>query len=195
LTNLPGEPCVLVLCHPVKYVTDVDHLLPRGGGAFLAEMDGNLTLRKIGDGFATMVELHHNKIRGPGFEPITFRLEKITCDRLVDKSGKQIPTVHAVVVTDQEVEGQAAKSMDDEDHVLTAVLANPSLSITEIAARCGWFWSDGQPAKSRAQKALERLGTDRLAKKGRGGTWVLTEAGKTAARKAALRFDNLENRT
>jgi hypothetical protein len=33
LTELPGGPCVLVLCHPIKYVTDPVQLLPRGGGA------------------------------------------------------------------------------------------------------------------------------------------------------------------
>ena len=31
LVNLPGEPCVLVMCHPVKNATQ-DNLLPRGGG-------------------------------------------------------------------------------------------------------------------------------------------------------------------
>jgi AAA domain len=46
LTTLPGNPCVLVLCHPVKHVTEPSQLLPRGGGAFLAEVNGNLTLWK-----------------------------------------------------------------------------------------------------------------------------------------------------
>src|SRR3954452_23132989 len=44
LTTLPGAPCVVVLCHPIKHVTDPTQLLPRGGGAFLAEVDGNLTI-------------------------------------------------------------------------------------------------------------------------------------------------------
>ena len=44
LTELPGQPCVLVLCHPIKNAADQTQLLPRGGGAFIAEMDGNLTL-------------------------------------------------------------------------------------------------------------------------------------------------------
>ena len=43
LTTLPGGPCVLVLCHPIKHVSEPEQLLPRGGGAFLAEVDGNLT--------------------------------------------------------------------------------------------------------------------------------------------------------
>ena len=46
LTTMPGGPCVLVACHPPKNAGD-DNLLPRGGGAFIAEMDGNLTGEKI----------------------------------------------------------------------------------------------------------------------------------------------------
>jgi AAA domain/Bifunctional DNA primase/polymerase, N-terminal len=42
LVNLSGGPCVIVNCHPVKNASD-DNLNPRGGGAFVAEIDGNLT--------------------------------------------------------------------------------------------------------------------------------------------------------
>jgi hypothetical protein len=42
LVALPGGPCVLVLCHPVKNAA-ADNLLPLGAGAFLNEIDGNLT--------------------------------------------------------------------------------------------------------------------------------------------------------
>ena len=45
LTELRGGPTVLVLCHPTKRAT-ADDLLPRGGGSFLAEIDGNLCARK-----------------------------------------------------------------------------------------------------------------------------------------------------
>jgi hypothetical protein len=40
LTMLPGGACVVPLCHPIKRASDQSHLLLRGGGAFLAEMDG-----------------------------------------------------------------------------------------------------------------------------------------------------------
>src|SRR5262249_10304965 len=46
LTELAGRPCVIVNTHPVKNASD-DNLLPRGGGAFLNEMDGNLTSVKV----------------------------------------------------------------------------------------------------------------------------------------------------
>ena len=97
LTTLPGGPCVLVLCHPVKHVTEPSQLLPRGGGAFLAEIDGNITLWKH-DG--VLLDLHHtDKLRGPGFEPVNFRLETVNTTRLADKKGRIIPTVRAVWIS------------------------------------------------------------------------------------------------
>jgi RecA-family ATPase len=44
LTDLPGGPCVVIACHPPKNASD-SNLQPRGGGAFIAEMDGNLTAK------------------------------------------------------------------------------------------------------------------------------------------------------
>jgi AAA domain len=41
LTKFEGPPAVLALCHPVKRPQSIDDLLPRGGGSFLAEVDGN----------------------------------------------------------------------------------------------------------------------------------------------------------
>ena len=79
LTELPGNPCVLVLCHPVKHPQDWTQLLPRGGGAFLAEMDGNLTAWKHDE---VMVDLNYTKMRGPGFEPMTLKLETIHTTKL-----------------------------------------------------------------------------------------------------------------
>jgi hypothetical protein len=67
LTKLPGGPCVVALCHPTKTVTNPAFLLPRGGGAFLNELDGNLSAWKRDE---DIVELHHGKLRGPGFEPL-----------------------------------------------------------------------------------------------------------------------------
>ena len=45
LTELRGGPCVVMLCHPTKRAAD-DDLIPRGGGALLAELDGNIACRK-----------------------------------------------------------------------------------------------------------------------------------------------------
>jgi len=189
LTELPGGPCVLVLCHPVKYVTEASQLLPRGGGAFLGEIDGNLTAWKHSD---TLVELSHGKMRGPGFEAISFKLERITTPSLVDGDGRELPTIRAVPITQSDEDQQQTKAREDEDRVLSIRLKVPdaeALSIAEIALRAGWTWGDGSPAKSRVQKILERLEKAKPALVYRDrGVWMLTEKGKDAARKAALRI-------
>src|SRR4051812_30885726 len=91
LVTLPGEPTVLINCHPVKNAGP-DNLLPRGGGAFVAEVDGNLTCTKND----TLVTLHwQGKFRGPDFAPITFETRAVTAERLKDSKGRPITTVLA----------------------------------------------------------------------------------------------------
>jgi hypothetical protein len=187
LTTLPGGPCVLVLCHPIKHVTEPDQLLPRGGGAYLAEMDGNLTLwRKTDD----LVELNYNKMRGPGFQPIAFRLDTIRTLKLVDNKGRRLPTVQAVAIDDVEEDQRADKAENDEDKVLVAMLSNPVNSLAGWAKHLNWVADTGEPYKMRVQRIVERLAKQHpiLTKKVRGNRWTLTEEGKTVARKASLRF-------
>ncbi len=180
LTTLPGGPCVLVLCHPVKHVTDPSQLLPRGGGAFLAEVDGNLTLWKH-DG--KLLDLHHtDKLRGPGFDPISLRLETITTTRLMDKKGRLIPTVRAVWISDAETERETEDARGDEDTLLQAMLVSGQ-SVAQLATACGWRTSSGEAYKSKVQRVLKRLAADKLVTKKR-DTWMLTEAGKKAAETA-----------
>jgi hypothetical protein len=188
LTELPGGPCVLVLCHPIKYVTEAAQLLPRGGGAFLAEMDGNLTVVRHDD---NLIELHHGKIRGPGFEPLSFRLDRITTEKLVDSKGRQIPTVHAVPIGRADESNQQKRIREDEDRVLAALLNQPDASMAEIAELNGWTYNSGDPAKTRVKKAIDRISAGAkpaLLRKNR-DRWELTEAGKECARRAALDFN------
>lgn len=190
LTTLPGGPCVVVLCHPIKHVTEPTQLLPRGGGAYLAEMDGNLTLWRLAD---DVVELHHTKIRGPGFQAISFKLEPITSTKLMDKSGRPFSTVRAVVITNREEEQRLDKDEEDEDHVLAAMLAKPSShggSFSTWAEDIGWVSPQGEPSKKKVERIIGKLSgakpklTTKLRNK-----WTLTEDGKTAAREAAKQFE------
>jgi DNA-binding PadR family transcriptional regulator len=176
LTTLPGGPCVVVLCHPIKHVTDPSQLIPRGGGNFLAQMDGNLTLWRHDDNLAT---LHHlDKWRGPGFEPITFKLEKITTEKLVDSKDRQLPTIHAVAITAAEEEEQEASTEYDENRLLVALAGKKPLSIADLAQRCGWLLANGEPHKSKTDRILRRLQTDGLVKRVRGRKYRLTDKGR-----------------
>jgi hypothetical protein len=179
LTTLPGGPCVLVLCHPIKNASEPSQLLPRGGGAFIAEIDGNLTLWKTGE----LIELWHtDKMRGPGFEPMTFRLEKILCDALVDAKGRHIPTIRAVAISESDKEAEAKTTRSNEDQILVAML-EPGRPIAALATACGWTLSSGEPHKSKAHRILKGLEKSGLARLHR-GTYELTDKGKTTAAKA-----------
>ena len=177
LTTLPGGPCVLVLCHPVKHVTEPSQLLPRGGGAFLAEIDGNITLWKH-DG--VLLDLHHtDKLRGPGFEPVNFRLETVNTTRLADKKGRIIPTVRAVWISDSEKDQQTVRARGDEDTLLNALIKSGQ-SLGDLAKACNWLLPDGQPYKSKVTRTLKRLMEGKLVTLKR-GEHVLTDAGKKTA--------------
>jgi AAA domain len=181
LTAMPGGPCVLVLCHPIKHVTEPSQLLPRGGGAFLNEMDGNLTAWKVDE----LVELHHNKLRGPGFEPMTFRIERIASTDLTDSKGRLIPTVKAVVISEHEEAAEKQDARDDENKLLVALVANPDHSIADLARDCGWIsQGTGEPYKSKVHRTLEKLEASKpklVAKKR--DRWMPTEEGEKSARK------------
>jgi hypothetical protein len=178
LIDLPGGPCVLVLCHPTKYASEPSQLLPRGGGAFLAEIDGNLTAFKEE---SNLVVLHHHpdKLRGPGFQPITFRLETITCSQLVDSKGRLLPTVRAVALTETEEAAEVEQARTDED-ALMAVMAEAqakakTMSIAEMAVAVGWTLANGEGNRSKVQRALKRLERDKLVKNER-GKWKLAKS-------------------
>jgi hypothetical protein len=182
LTELPGGPCVVALCHPVKYVTHPSQLLPRGGGAFLAEMDGNLTAWRHDD---NLVELHHgDKFRGPGFEPIALKIEKISTPKLVDTKSREIPTVRVVAITEAEEKAQNNRMRADEDCLLLELLTDADRSYADLARACRFFFDDGvTPAKSRVQRTLKRLEQARLVRPDRGGHSALTDQGRKLAKK------------
>jgi len=187
LTDLPGGPCVVVLCHPIKHAQDATQLLPRGGGAFLAEMDGNLTCWKHDD---NLIELHHNKIRGPGFEPLIFSLETIRTPELTDKLGNMLPTVRAIAISQTDETAQQTRTRDDEDRVMASLLENPDASYADIAERWGWKNDAGALQKMRVQRSLIRLdktASPKVLRKNR-ERWELTEEGKKQARVIALKL-------
>lgn len=192
LSELPGRPCVLVLCHPIKHAITPEQLLPRGGGAFLAEMDGNLTSWKKPDG---VIELSYTKLRGPGFEPLNFKMETIRHKTLLcDDKGHELSTVRAVAVTPEMAEQQTKKTEDDEDLILIAYLKHgEEITVRRMAEVCGWEWGNGEPSINRVQLACKRLERYGFLKKNRDSKWRLTNGGLKKARELALRGVRLEH--
>ena len=173
LTTLSGSPVVLIACHPTKHATN-DCMLPRGGGAFIAEVDGNLTCIKTG----TVAEVHwQGKFRGCDFAPISFQLETVYAPSLVDSKGRSIPTVMATPITEQMKEEIAGGELNDQDQILLLMSQFPGKSIAGMAEALSWFYDSGDVAKSRAQRAVDALRRDNLLKMER-GKLALTDRGK-----------------
>jgi hypothetical protein len=202
LTHLPGRPCVLALGHPIKYPKVPADLLPKGGGAYLNECDGNLTLWKHDGSFT---DLHTaGKFRGPDFAPITFRLDVVFSTANVDKQGKALPTIMASHITDAEIEAVEVNAVAQEDQLLAVIQDKPHGSFiqdkphgsfADWATACGWFHVKGNDRKANkqlAQRVATRLTKDKLIKKeGRGH--LLTPDGKKALKKKKTSTEEAPN--
>lgn len=177
LCELKGGPCVIVNAHPTK--TPSKHsLYPRGGSAFLNEVDGNLRLWSDDEG---VTELHWcGKFRGPDFDPMSFKLEERRSDKVQDSKGRSIPSVVAVPVGEAEQALLSKSARSDEDAVLDVMLNYPNGSMASWCQNLGWIGSTDEPQKSKIARIVKRLQEDGLATMKR-KKWVLTKTGKQEA--------------
>jgi AAA domain len=173
LVTLQGGPCVIVACHPPKNASD-DNMQPRGGGAFIAEMDGNLTAQKDG----MVIELHwQGKFRGPDFSPIAFLLRSVTHERLRDSKGRLIPTIVAGHLSEAAQEEMASAARFDENRLLLALMEKPGPSLAGLARTLGWSMKNGEPHKMKVQRTLKKLERGKLVSRER-DEWLPTEKAK-----------------
>jgi hypothetical protein len=174
LTFLPGLPAVLVNCHPVKNATR-ENLVPAGGGAFLNEVDGNLTLWAINEEQSV---LHWGgKFRGPEFDPLTFKMKTVESAKVHDADGRLMPSVVAEPVSQIEETFAEKKAERDEDALLLAIYRNKKASVSDLATVCGWVSSKGRPHKSKVARVGNRLADDKLLERAR-GKYRITAKGK-----------------
>jgi hypothetical protein len=171
--ELPGGPTILVTCHPTK-TPNMDNLLPRGGGAFLAEVDGNLVCLK--DAATMVVEVTtHGKFRGPDFAPFSFKLVPGKSEKLVDSKGRQIWSIFARPISNEEQEAIEKTGHSDQDKVLRAMLDQPGRSLTELAEHWCWLTMDGPPNKQKVHRVMKELQKAKLVELRRDGHYVLTK--------------------
>lgn len=176
LTRCKGNPAVVVLAHPVKN-PDKENLLPRGGGAFLNELDGNLTLWSESLGESTTLHWQ-GKFRGPDFDAVPFILRAVKVPGLVDAKNRPLVSIVASVQSQEGAANAAKQRVHDEDTVLRALYETPGISMATIAEQAGWVNDFGLPLKAKVQRCLKRLKADGLAKTHR-DKWVITPNGKT----------------
>lgn len=183
LTGLPGNPAIVGLCHPTKNAGR-DNLLPRGGGAFLNELDGNTTLWSAALGEVTTLHWQ-GKIRGPDFPPLNFRLSPVPTG-LQDSRGRDVVTVVAEPMDEASTANDAKQALANEDVVLHALCAQPGISQTQICLNAGWVDQGGTPDRKRVYRTIEALLRDKLVHQERTrGPWKITEKGKRMLNGAA----------
>jgi AAA domain len=175
LTNLPGGPCVVVLCHPTKRASD-DDLLPRGGGAFLAEVDGNMAVLKKD---TLLVVTPFGKFRGDTSWSQRYEIEVVKDHpKLKDARGRQMNSVVARPVGDCAAAIMEKRTDADMETVLNVVHSTPSATPTDLARVLGWtFGSKAEPNVNRVKRNLARLLKDKLVRETM-GKWRATEAGQ-----------------
>jgi len=177
-TDLPGGPTVLVTCHPTK-TPDMSNLVPRGGGAFLAEVDGNLVAIK--QPTSMIVELNtHGKFRGPEFSPISFKIVPGTSDKLVDTKGRLIWTVTAMPITETERDGIDNSARAKYDDLLVMMKDRPGLSLAGYAEALDWRYANGDFNKRLVQTAMTAMTKDKLIEK-KNDRYYVSNRGRKAA--------------
>ena len=170
LTLLPGGPCVLVLAHPTKGAKALEEMAPRGGGAFLNEVDGNIGL--VRDESGTLAASATGKFRGPEFPPINFAL-KVVRDHplLVDTKGRQIPTIIAEPISSGEVARREEKTGNDGRKILKVLCDHSLMKNADVQKAMGYA------NHSTSKRALEKLESEGLATQV-DGYWAATPKGQ-----------------
>nr|WP_160330104.1 AAA family ATPase [Rhizobium altiplani] len=146
IADHPNRPATLILAHPVKHASK-DNLLPRGGGALLNELDGNLTVWADGG----MANLHwQGKLRGIPFDPMKFELVVIKPEGLENADGDQMAMTIAKPLTEGREAEIHQQQNREEIATLEALVATPSISMRALAATVG-------VSRRRMEKIMETL--------------------------------------
>jgi hypothetical protein len=135
------------------------------------EFDGNITAWNEGG----IIEVGFNKVRGPEFEPLHFRVEKLGTPDILDIKGRQ-PLLPVLYRTSERAAEEREKAADNDDiALLKALSADPGAGKRALAGAT-------KIHASSIQRSLDRLSTARGGKlvKKTLGKWTLTPAGREA---------------
>ena len=159
LTGIGGGPAILALAHPAKAARKPWEMVPRGGSAFTAEIDGNIYIVQE-KGISTVGPTP--KFRGARFDAITFDLVQINDNPvLIDDKGNQISSVIAAPVSADALEDRREQAMKNEDRLLLAIAKlPPCASLAEVAVEVGWYYKNkgkSIPNKTRVRRTLKRM--------------------------------------
>lgn len=155
INKAAGNPAVLVCCHPSKMSGNKasrgspDANVPRGGSAFLAEVDGNFYTVKHRDDPDVRELGWTGKFRGPTFDPISFRLLSVD-GPMVDDKDEPLPTLIATPITGAEVAAMVKQTNKDEERLASLLPTMPGASYRQLAKELQWD-------HSKARRTMKRL--------------------------------------
>lgn len=133
LCKTSQRPALLIIAHPAGKVPSKDNLVPRGGGAFLNEIDGNLT---VWSQDASQQTLHHSqKFRGAGFDPMEWVMQIHEFAHLTDIHGTPLKLPVSRPETTIERANREVQTDDFLRQYLDLMSQGTVLSIREGAAR------------------------------------------------------------
>lgn len=168
MANTSTRPAMLIIAHPAGKIPSKDNLVPRGGGAFLNEIDGNLT---VWSGDSSQQTLHHSqKFRGAGFDPVEFVMQIHEFSHLTDINGVPLK----LPVSRPEVGAERADREQRSEQLLRRFLEalerGTNLSLRDMASQFGItrYRAETIIATARDEKLIKRY-----AKK-----WTLTDGGR-----------------
>jgi hypothetical protein len=163
------------LCHPTKRAGN-DDLMPRGGGAFLAEVDGNIAV-VVEDSLLKVAPF--GKYRGDMSWKQRYEIGVVKDHpKLKDARGRQMNSVVARPVGDGVAAVMEKRTDADMQLVLNAVHATLSASPSDLARILAWtYGAKSEPHVNRVRRNLDRLAKDKLVREVM-GKWRATEAGQ-----------------
>jgi RecA-family ATPase len=168
LCDIKQRPAIVIIAHPAGKTPSKDNLVPRGGGAFLNEIDGNLT---VWSQDAAQQTLHHSqKFRGAGFDPMEFIMQVHEFDHLTDIHGTplKLPVSRPEMATEK-----MNRDRDNErilEMYLETVEAGAPMSVRELAAQ-------RSVSRWRAEQIIRTAKEEKLIRR-HAKTWVLTDGGR-----------------
>lgn len=168
ITPEETRPAVLVIAHPAGKIPAKENLVPRGGGAFLNEIDGNLT---VWSPDASAQTLHHSqKFRGASFDPIEFVMEVREFRHLTDihDTPLKLPVSRPQTVSERVSGEQQIDSLLRQYVDLVGQERPPS--VREGASMFGI-------SRWRMQELVRQAKEEKLIKR-HARTYVLTQGGK-----------------
>jgi hypothetical protein len=168
LAHVPQRPALLIIAHPAGKIPSKENLVPRGGGAFLAEIDGNLT---VWSQDASQQSLHHStKFRGASFDPIEWVMQVHEFSHLTDVHGTPLKLPVSRPETAVERSTREVTSDTILRQYLLTVEAGMPLSVREAAGQFG-------VSRYRMEQVIKTAKDEKLIRR-YAKTYVLTDGGR-----------------